>query len=139
MSQKDEFASRLKGIRQSLKLKQKDFSVSLGISAPSYSEIEGGKYYPSYEFLEKIAKKHNVNLYYLIFGQGEMFGGLCEKCPAGIGSEFLVKDQEMSKFFDYFSRSAIVQYKVMGYFHVLLQEDGIQIHSEMKKKGGIPS
>jgi transcriptional regulator with XRE-family HTH domain len=137
MNQNDEFASRLKGIRLHLKLKQKDFSASLGISGPSYSEIEGGKYKPGYEFLEKIVKRHNVNLYYLLFGQGEMFGGLCERCPAGIGADFLVKDKEMSKFFEYFSRSAIVQYKVMGYFHQLLQEASHQINNEMKHKGGV--
>jgi transcriptional regulator with XRE-family HTH domain len=124
---------RLKTIRKTLKLKQKVFAASLGVSAPSYSELEGGKYNPNFDFLQKIVEKYNVNLYYLIFGQGEMFGGLCEKCPANIGDILLMKDEEMKKFFHYFSRSAILQYKLMAYFHTLLGEDDEVILKELEE------
>jgi transcriptional regulator with XRE-family HTH domain len=73
MPEENVFAERLKLTRETLKLKQKEFAARLNISAASYSEIESGKYKPNYEFIYNLAKEFNVNLYYLLFGKGDMF------------------------------------------------------------------
>jgi transcriptional regulator with XRE-family HTH domain len=74
MAKKDEsLKSRLKAIRHALDLSQKEFAGHIKISAPSYSEIETGKYKPKFDVIQKIGKAFNVNLYYLVYGEGEMF------------------------------------------------------------------
>lgn len=73
---KDEFTligKRLRTIRQSLNLKQKEMCESLKISISYLSDIELAKRKPSPEFFLMISKKYNVSLDYLFRGIGEMF------------------------------------------------------------------
>jgi transcriptional regulator with XRE-family HTH domain len=71
VEQNTEIGARIKQTRKALNLKQKDFARELNISVSSLSEIETGKYKAGIEFLIILSKKFNVNLYFVLFGEGE--------------------------------------------------------------------
>lgn len=64
---------RLKKIRMELDLKQSELAARLSVKSSTISEIETGKYNPNYDILYYLAREFKVNLYYLMFGEGEMF------------------------------------------------------------------
>jgi len=137
MAKENDFVKRLKSIRESLNLRQKDFANRLGISAASYSEIETGKYRPNYEFIYNICDHFKVNLYYLLFGKGDMFFDPNRLIGAGIG-KVMVDKEEMDRFLWYFSRSPIVQYLTLANFRSVLRKDKEAIDqeiSEVESKG----
>ena len=82
------FGRRIKAIRKVLKMDQVDMAPDLGISATRLSGIENDKSKPCHDFFYNIVKNFHVNLYYLLFGEGEMFGG---------GNEEIVKDVKKIK------------------------------------------
>jgi len=63
---------RIKQIRQMLKLTQKTFATSLGISAGFVSDIEKGKKFPGSQVLISLKKTYNINLDWLLTGDGYM-------------------------------------------------------------------
>ena len=67
------FGKRVKEVRESLHLLQKDFAAAIGISGSFLSDIEAGKTRASFEFFLNITEKYHVNLFYLLHGKGEMF------------------------------------------------------------------
>jgi transcriptional regulator with XRE-family HTH domain len=68
-----EIASRLKKVRENLKIKQKDMAKAMNI-APSYlCEIEKGRRDPGPEFFIKFAWIYHVNLNFLFFDAVDMF------------------------------------------------------------------
>ncbi|WP_457641366.1 XRE family transcriptional regulator [Persephonella sp.] len=66
-------AERLKKLRGHLRYSQKDFAKRLGILPATYSNYENEKRKLSPELLEKLYNEFNVNLNWLITGQGSMF------------------------------------------------------------------
>ena len=122
MSKDDEtFGSRLRKIRQHFSLKQKEFAAVLGISSPALSEIENGKYKPGHDFLYHIVKSYKVNLYYLLFGEGEMF---LEPLSIGGGlSRYSGSNPEMKRFIWYFERSPILQHFILGQFRRYMMDE----------------
>ncbi len=122
MIEKSDFGARLKKIRESLNLKQKDFAHKLEISSPAYSEIEAGKYKPGMDFLEKLLEHYGVNPYFILLGLGDMFI-LLEDLKKNFPVNFFVKDQDSREFFWYFEKSSIVRYFMMGHFKTLLLKE----------------
>ena len=66
-------SERLKKLRRYLRYSQKDFAKRLGILPATYSNYENEKRKLSPELLEKLYNEFNVNLNWLITGQGNMF------------------------------------------------------------------
>jgi transcriptional regulator with XRE-family HTH domain len=66
---------RLKAIRETLGLVLEELSAELKISIGGLSEIETGKRLPKYKLLKNLSEKHNVNIDYLLLGEGGMFKG----------------------------------------------------------------
>ena len=64
---------RIKIIRKTLKLSQKEFADTLGLTQAGYSYIESGKNNLSSKMLIILKKVHNVNISWLEHGKGEMF------------------------------------------------------------------
>ncbi|MCP5052614.1 MAG: helix-turn-helix transcriptional regulator [bacterium] len=64
---------RLKEIRLHLGLKQKPFANSLNTSVTTLSDTETGKKRPGFEMLFLVSKVYNVNLHYLLYGEGNLF------------------------------------------------------------------
>lgn len=117
MELKDEssFGERLRNVRQKLKLSQKDFAANLNVSGPALSEFENDKYRPGYEFFYLIVKNFKVNLYYLLFDEGEMFtetmGGLHARL-----AEAAASSKELRRFLYYLEKSPLVQYNMLSQF-----------------------
>jgi transcriptional regulator with XRE-family HTH domain len=109
------YGDRIKKIRKELNLKQKDFAARLNMSSPSLSEIETGKYKPGYDFLISISKEFNVNLYYVLFGEGDMFIDPILSSYRHV-KNFAVNIEDVHDFLYYFERSSILQYFILNQF-----------------------
>jgi transcriptional regulator with XRE-family HTH domain len=128
----DDFSRRVKEIRTKLGLMQKDFAKGLKITGASLSEVESGKYKPGYEFYVNISREYNVNLYYLLFGEGEMFHDPTAYFDK-TSEDFSAKKSDLMKFLWYFRRSSIVQYSVMSQFRSLFLRDKDTIEKEVEE------
>ena len=64
---------RLKLVRQKLKLSQKEMAELLGVSLNAYQRYEMGSRGLNADKLEILAKKLNVNLNWLLTGNGQPF------------------------------------------------------------------
>ncbi len=64
---------RLKRIRKSLGVTQKDFASHLGITQTAYSMIESGKRVLAPRYIRIICNAFGVNESWLMSGKGEMF------------------------------------------------------------------
>lgn len=109
-------STRLKALRTELGLSQKVIGSQIGIAQTSYANYEGGKSPIPSNVLEQISNATNVNLNWLVTGQGTMFrdgseGSECEsssiedkythlvpmtnlKVSAGAGSEWESGDED---------------------------------------------
>ena len=134
MTHEIDFVTRLKQVREALGLKQKEFASRLSISAASYSEIEGGKYKPNYEFIYNISTQFDVNLYFLLFGKGDMFLRDNQLITADIGN-MVVDREEVFRFLWYFRHSPIVQYLTLANFRSIMRKDKEAIEQEVAEYG----
>jgi len=64
---------RLKILRKSLNLSQKEFAEKLGIKQGSYSALETGSSKITNSSLLLLVNTYNVNTNWLLYGDGEMF------------------------------------------------------------------
>lgn len=69
----DDFQYRLIEFRKVVSANASAFARSLDILYPAYNRYEKGERKPAFEILEKMAKVHNVNINWLLTGEGEMF------------------------------------------------------------------
>jgi transcriptional regulator with XRE-family HTH domain len=67
--------ARLKELRKSLGLSQKDFCAGICLSQSYYAQIEGEKREANGRILELVSAKYNASKNWLKAGAGEMFGG----------------------------------------------------------------
>jgi transcriptional regulator with XRE-family HTH domain len=129
------FGWRVKSVRKHFKLLQKEFSKKLDISVTSLSEIENDKSRPGYDFFAKIAREYDVNLYYLLFGEGDMFyrsAKLDEILPV---ESFInsLDNEDVRDFLRYFLGSKIVQFRMLSFFKEFLIDKEISIKQELEK------
>ena len=66
-------ASRIKKIRQLLKLSQEELAQKLGVTKQAISNIENEKSLPSIQLLHKLTVDYSVNSNYVIAGVGSIF------------------------------------------------------------------
>ena len=131
MTQEKDIAFRLKFIREKLGLKQKDFAKKLNVSGPTLSDLEKGKYKPGHELFYNISKDFNVNLYYLLFGEGEMFVSPAGEI-AGKIERLAEENGEVKKFLWYFERSKIFRFRILSYFNAILIDEKGSIEKEIQ-------
>lgn len=108
---------RVKEIRRALGLTQRDFAQQLELSGPSLSEIETGKFKPGFDLLVKLALEFDINLYYVIFGEGEPFSSPVEAAFRRVES-FAVNVDDVRDFLYHFERSPILQYFILNHYRV---------------------
>ena len=116
-----------------LNIKGKDFAPRIKISGPSLSEIEKSKYYPNFEFMLNIAREFNVNLYYLVFGEGEMFIEPGKRTDMVILEELAGNSSHIRKFIYYFERSDIIRFFILSQFKYKLMLDREIIDKEISE------
>jgi len=123
-------AGRIRAIREELKLTQKELSQRLNISGPSLSEFENGKNHPNFDFIYNIYREFGVSLYYLLYGEGEMFeerGG-----PLSKRLEKLAKENEdVGHLLYYFEKSSVIRYFLLSQFKTKMLMEGDIIEKEI--------
>ncbi len=67
------FGKRLKTVLKKLKLTQVGLAKELNTSNVVINRYIKGKTYPNYDFLDKLAFTYNININWLITGEGSMF------------------------------------------------------------------
>jgi len=67
------FTTRFKELRKQLGFSQEKFSKELGVAQNTFSKWETGRNEPPLEVLSTFCEKYNINLNWLLTGQGEMF------------------------------------------------------------------
>lgn len=82
-----EFSMRLKNLRHTLGLTQDKFAEALGVSKPTYVRYEAAGMMPKIAFLRTLYNKFNVDLNWLIRGEGEMFVDKSHLAPPRIFSK----------------------------------------------------
>ena len=65
--------TRIRLVRQSVDLPQKDFARRLAISQSTLSQVENGRQYPTYQTILGIAEQWGANCQWLVVGEGEPF------------------------------------------------------------------
>ena len=84
------YGDKLKQIRKQLNLSQEEISTQTGVSYRAYTSYERGDRKPSFEFLEAISTKYEVNLNWFIANKGTMFDK----------KEFITSDNDTIKKFE---------------------------------------
>lgn len=82
-----DISERLKVLIDSLGLNLKDFSRKTGIPYPTLQHYLSGRSEPGAENLQKIVIQFDVNLNWLLTGEGEMFQESFEKKPVEAANE----------------------------------------------------
>lgn len=65
--------ARIKIVRESLKLSQREFGEKLGVSRDVISNIEYGRVQPKELFIRHLCQQYKVNEHWLRTGEGQMF------------------------------------------------------------------
>lgn len=130
--QLSQFGQRIRNIRKTLGLSQKDFASSLNISSPFLSEIENGKYKPGFDFFKNTLHHFNVNLHYLLTGQGEMFNQPGKKPVKEIKNPFtsIESGEELLWYMDH---SLLFKHTVLGFATKFLYDNKPHIKSEIEE------
>ncbi|MDQ1353831.1 MAG: hypothetical protein QG657_4138 [Acidobacteriota bacterium] len=68
----EEFGQRIKAVRRRLNMTQKEFGEAVDLSVSFISDIESGRSKACLDFFFNLARKFNINLNYLILGEGEI-------------------------------------------------------------------
>jgi transcriptional regulator with XRE-family HTH domain len=133
MSEKETltFGMRVREVRKRLKLTQEEFGGRFGITIQNVSSIEKDKSRPGFDFFYNIVKNYQVNLYYLLFGEGEMFLGE-EAREWGEPKQIKTGNPADDEFLHYFFNSVEVKYHVMYIFSRLMGDEGEDIRRRMK-------
>ena len=86
---------RIREIRKIKKISQKELANVLECEQPQISDYENDKYKPSYQALDVIRISYNVNLDWLLSGEGKMFREELKGYKEGRKSESQVKDNHI--------------------------------------------
>ena len=130
---KEVVGARIKEIRKTLNIKGKDFASRLNVSGPSVSEMEKGKYYPNFEFIYNIAREYHVNIYFLLFGEGNMFIEPGRISEVGLLEELAGNNENVRRFLKYFERSEIIRYFILSQFKSKMIADRDMIEKELEE------
>jgi transcriptional regulator with XRE-family HTH domain len=130
--QDNTFGSRVRAIRKSLKLNQEDIAPQLKISSQHLSDIELDKSKPCHDFFYNIVKNYQVNPFYLLFGEGEMFCGSKEKIEDI--KKIKTGDKEVDLFLYYFFNSPMVYSYLMFQFRKIYGESNEVIKKDIENR-----
>lgn len=84
--------NRVKELRKTIGLSQKDFGKKIGVGDTAISKIEKGENTPSEQTIKSICREFNVNYAWLMEGVGEMFSDLPETLLDEVAEEYDLDD-----------------------------------------------
>ncbi len=124
---------RVKRIRETLNITQREMAARLGISKTKMSYIETGRSAPGYKFLKNIAAEYKVNPLYIQFGEGEPFNDTAG--IAGEPTQSFPYQSQMDRFDrDFLStyfRSLYVRFNMLAFFLKFRRENKDFIDEEI--------
>jgi transcriptional regulator with XRE-family HTH domain len=124
---------RLQIIRKHLGLLQKEFAEKLEISTSSISDIEAGNIKPRFELIYNLTKKFNVNIYYLLHGEGDMFMPEEDETVCLVNKLSPEMKAWLKDFLRYLNQSPMVRYSMMSYFLTYKNENDLLIAKDIEK------
>ncbi|MDQ1353037.1 MAG: Helix-turn-helix protein [Acidobacteriota bacterium] len=124
---------RVKAVRESLRLSQREMAASLNTSASYLSEIEGGKANPGPGFFLGLSDAYNVSIEYIFHGEVEMFYDSKTRLPS---KEFKnVNDIDSpEKLFWLMNRSSMFRNTILGYAARFYLENEATIKKNFRKE-----
>jgi transcriptional regulator with XRE-family HTH domain len=123
---------RVKQIRKALHLSQTELADRIGMSRSFISQVEKGGLKCGYDFIFKLSDIFNVNLYYLVHGEGEMFGTENPR-PSMDGKEVGEAIETLNQLVWYLERSPLMSHSLLSMATKFLYENEEHIKREIKK------
>jgi DNA-binding XRE family transcriptional regulator len=117
-------------------LTQKELAEKINASVTTICEIENEKHKPNCDCLEQISLVFNINLYWLLFGEGEMFLDPVTLVMNQAGDFSSYK--EVRKFLHYFRNSSIIRYSTLANFCTLMVQQKQNIEKEILENAAEP-
>lgn len=81
----EEFKDRMRALRTSLGLTQKEFAARIGLKQNTIATYEMGRNMPADSVMELICREYSVDRQWLLTGEGTMFAGEAPKKVDPIG------------------------------------------------------
>ncbi|HLP46254.1 MAG TPA: helix-turn-helix transcriptional regulator [Candidatus Kapabacteria bacterium] len=126
------FGERLKQIRKALYLSQSELAEKLEVSRSFISELESGQVRCGYDLIFKFSEIFDVNLYYLVRGEGAMFDAKTPT-PSLSGKEIGDPIESIPELLWYLERSTLMRYNVMFAATRILLDEEDRIAKEIEK------
>jgi transcriptional regulator with XRE-family HTH domain len=126
------FGERLKQIRKALYLSQTELAEKLDVSRSFISELESGSVRCGYDVIFKLSETLNVNLYYLVRGEGDMFGFKLPMPSLG-GKQIGDPIESIPELLWYLDRSALMRYNILFAATRILLDEEDRIAKEIDK------
>jgi transcriptional regulator with XRE-family HTH domain len=128
----DEFGLRVRAVRKIMGLSQQKFAKKIGVSGPFMSEIETGKYKPGYDFFYNMMTRLNVNINYLMLGEGPMFNPIedPDKMPV---KKLFGPVQNGRELLWYIERSQLFMHTLMGFATKFIYENKEYLKREIEE------
>jgi len=128
-----EIGIRIRKIRESLKLTQRELAAKINVSGPTMSEFENGKLFPNFDYIYNINRIYGVSLYYVLYGEGGMFD-VRESLLTQRLERLIQSNPEIEVMLDYIEKSTIVRYAMLSEFNGKLAMDRPKIEKEISDK-----
>ncbi len=132
----NEVGSRLKEIRQKLKMTQQQLGEKLGINGSAVAKYENGISFPTGKMLNLLASQYNVSMDYLVCGRGTLFYEERVIPESSLSKDIMSGDKELEELFSLVSSMSWVRHAVLGYFHRFKLENRDLIEKELEKDSG---
>jgi transcriptional regulator with XRE-family HTH domain len=133
MKDRKKIGARVTQLRNKLSLTEKKFSKRINVSITDLCEVEQGKSKPSCDFLENLSRELNVNLYWLLFGEGEMFFDPAIFLMNGQLKNENISTKEIRDFLWYYQRSPMIQHSTMAHYYTILVQQKENIEREVQE------
>lgn len=123
------FGKRIKTVRKELKMSQKEFGEAVNLSASFISDIESGHSKACLDFFFKLARNYNISLYYLILGEGNVFGS--SEIRPNLGNKKIGHSVDtINELLWYLIRSPMLRNTVLGFTSKFIHDN----HSHLQKE-----
>jgi transcriptional regulator with XRE-family HTH domain len=116
---KRRYGDRLKELRATLNLSQKNFAKQLGIAASFLSELEKGKTKPGYNFLINLYETFDISPSWVLLGKGSMYQDKKNGLSSNDG-DFGDDSKEIRDLLIYLQKSPLVRATILAEFSKFL-------------------